>query len=160
MEKEKQGDHLTFEEATELVKFLGSDADSKTEKDAYRILLAHALTAMPKDVASTLPKNCVFRDFVKENDAGFVIPCEERKNKHWIFINGERIKMKKEDALSDILHELAHLFLGHNSESKMREREKEAEEKEKEWFSFWEKNHDEKLWNDFKQRDCEWAVDV
>jgi len=155
MEDEGQ-EHLSLKEASELVESLKSDVDSHAEKDAYRLLLAHALTAMPKQVASILARDWVFRDFVKENDAGFAIPRGDRANKHWIFINGTRIKTNKEKALCDILHELAHLHLNHSSEREMKAQEAEAKEKEHEWFSIWERNHDPKVWADFKNCDSDW----
>jgi hypothetical protein len=120
--------------------------DGQYRTDEYKYLLIEALSAVPRELTSKVLRECQFRVF-SDYDRGFTVLAKETAGKDVIFINQKDIRENPEKTIGTILHELAHLWLGHTSKDDLSKREKAAEEQEKKWFEIW-KEIREPNWKD------------
>jgi hypothetical protein len=119
--------------------------------DEYLLLIASALTAMPREVALKAIKECVFYTFSKD-ELGQFFHADQLAGRHVVLINADLFE-DEDDEVEDkivktIMHELAHFWLGHKLEydSEMRmsyfidgaDCEKAAERVAADWFETWE----------------------
>ncbi len=135
--------YYTFEEAWDM------DASRATLRNTtLRGIVARALSKVPKEVVDRVYDECLFLMPTYE-ERGCFIPKELLRDKCIIALSEKLLEEDEKNIEGDLLHEVAHYYLGHKSpihlsEEETRKQEEEADRAVDRWSKAFENDQAQK----------------